>query len=305
MSLKVIACGPLCLLQDGGRLSRQRLGISPSGAVDIHAAAWANRLLGNAFGTALLEVTLGGLELEAKTDTWLALCGADIGATLDGERLPMWSRFRVNSGQRLKLGFARTGQRAYLAAAGGFSAVPVLGSVSTQVREQLGGLSGNGRPLAVEDELECGVENVRFDQAASVPWLYQPDYREVPLLRVLPGPDPFTKQQRQVFFDQPWQVSPQSDRMGVRLRGEALSAPRRQWSLGVVNGAIQVPADGQPIILLADRQTMGGYPLLGVLHPLDLGRLAQCSAHSRVRFVEARVDQAQADLRAFLRFFSG
>ncbi len=90
----------------------------------------------------------------------------------------------------------------------------------------------------------------------------------------------------------------------MRLRGEALGAPRRQWSLGIVEGAIQVPPDGQPIILLADRQTMGGYPLLGVLHPLDIGRLAQCPAHSEVRFVEASVEQAQADLRAFLRFFA-
>jgi allophanate hydrolase subunit 2 len=92
--------------------------------------------------------------------------------------------------------------------------------------------------------------------------------------------------------------------MGVRLRGEALSAPRRQWSLGIVEGAIQVPPDGQPILLLADRQTMGGYPLLGVLHPLDIGRLAQGPAHSEVSFVPGSVEQAQADLRAFLGFFA-
>lgn len=304
MSLKVLACGPLCLLQDGGRHGWQGLGVSPGGPVDKHAAAWANRLLGNAPDAALLEIALGGAELEAQVDTWLALSGAELPLSLDGEPLPAWSRFRVRAGQRLKLGFARAGQRAYLAVAGGFRAEPVLGSVSTQTRERLGGLAGDGQPLAVGDVLACVADDARFMRGASVPWPYQPDYREVPILRVLPGPDAFSDEQSRAFFDQPWRISPQSDRMGVRLRGEALGAPCRQWSLGVVEGAIQVPPDGQPIILLADRQTMGGYPLLGVLHPLDIGRLAQCPAHSEVRFTEASVEQAQADLRAFLRFFA-
>ncbi|WP_447753023.1 5-oxoprolinase subunit C family protein [Pseudomonas nicosulfuronedens] len=304
MSLKVIACGPLCLLQDGGRQGWQHLGVSPAGAVDKHAAAWANRLLGNVQGAPLLEVALGGLDLEAQVDTWLALTGAELPATVDGEPLPAWSRFRVRKGQRLKLGFARTGQRAYLAAAGGFQATPVLGSVSTQTREKLGGPAGSGQPLALGDRLPCAADGERFARGASVPWPYRPDYREIPTLRVLPGPDTFGEDQQQAFFEQAWQVSPQSDRIGVRLRGEALNAPRRQWSLGIVEGAIQVPPDGQPIVLLADRQSMGGYPLLGVLHPLDIGRLAQCSAHSEVRFAPASVEQAQADLRAFLGFFS-
>ncbi|MCP1624891.1 biotin-dependent carboxyltransferase family protein [Pseudomonas nitroreducens] len=305
MSLKVIACGPQFLLQDGGRQGWQHLGVSPGGPVDIRAAAWANRLLGNTPGLPLLEIALGGAELEAQADTWLALTGAEPSATLEGEPLPGWSRFRVRAGQRLKLGFARAGQRAYLAAAGGFVAQPILGSVATQRRERLGGLAGNGESLVVGDLLTCAALGERFMHGASVPWPYRPDYRETPTLRVLPGPDAFSAEQRQVFFEQAWQVSPQSDRMGVRLRGEALSAPRRQWSLGVVEGAIQVPPDGQPIVLLADRQSMGGYPLLGVLHPLDIGRLAQCPAHSAVRFAPTSVEQAQADLRAFLRFFSG
>nr|WP_294978452.1 biotin-dependent carboxyltransferase family protein [uncultured Pseudomonas sp.] len=304
MSLTVIACGPLCLLQDGGRHGWQGLGVSPGGPVDRHAAAWANRLLGNGRDTPLLEIALGGVELDARSDTWLALTGAELPACLDGEPLPAWSRFRVRAGQRLKLGFARAGQRACLAVAGGFRVRAVLGSVSTHAREKLGGLSGDGQPLAVGDVLECADEGARFTQGASVPWSYRPDYREPPALRVLPGPDAFTAEQRQAFFRQPWRISPQSDRMGVRLRGEALEAPRRQWSLGVVDGAIQVPPDGQPIILLADRQSMGGYPVLGVLHPLDIGRLAQCPAHSEVRFAPASVEQAQADLRAFLRFFA-
>ncbi|MBD9632071.1 biotin-dependent carboxyltransferase family protein [Pseudomonas sp. PDM19] len=305
MSLKIMVCGLLCLLQDGGRRGWQHLGVSPGGPVDKHAAAWANRLLGNRPGVPLLEIALGGVELEVQADTWLALAGAELPATLDGKPLPGWSRFRVRAGQRLKLGFARTGQRGYLAAAGGFAAQPILGSVATQMREKLGGLAGKGQPLAADDLLECAAYGERFTRGASVPWPYRPDYREVPILRVLPGPDAFSGEQREAFFEQRWQVSPQSDRMGVRLRSEALNAPRRQWSLGVVEGAIQVPPDGQPIVLLADRQSMGGYPLLGVLHPLDIGRLAQCPAHSEVRFTPVSVERAQADLRTFLRFFCG
>ncbi|MFV3367770.1 biotin-dependent carboxyltransferase family protein [Pseudomonas sp. NY15435] len=305
MSLTVIACGPLCLLQDGGRQGWQHLGVSPAGPVDKQAAAWANRLLGNTPGVPLLEIALGGVELEVQADAWLALTGAELPAILDGEPVPGWSRFRVRVGQRLKLGFARAGQRAYLATAGGFHTEPILDSVATQTREKLGGLGGNGQPLTAGDVLQCAALGERIAGGASVPWPYRPDYRETPTLRVLPGPDAFSEKQRQAFFEQCWQVSPQSDRMGVRLRGEALSAPRRQWSLGILEGAIQVPPDGQPIVLLADRQTMGGYPLLGVLHPLDIGRLAQCPAHSEVRFVPASVEQAQADLRAFLRFFCG
>ncbi|MBO3275101.1 5-oxoprolinase subunit C family protein [Pseudomonas schmalbachii] len=303
--LRVLKAGPLSLLQDAGRHGWQHLGVSPSGPVDIHAAAWANRLLGNRRGAPLLEIALGGAELEAQVDTWLALTGAELPASLDGVALPGWSRFPVRAGQHLKLGFAASGQRGYLAAAGGFHASPVLGSVASQRREGLGGLHGDGRALAAGDLLPCVDAADAFERPASVSWSYRPDYRKAPTLRVLPGADEFPAEQRAAFFSQSWKISPQSDRMGVRLSGQPIAAPSRQWSLGVVAGAIQIPPDGQPIILQADRQTMGGYPLLGVLHPLDLARLAQCPAHGEVRFTEGSLEQAQADLRAFLRFFEG
>lgn len=299
--LRVRRAGPLSLLQDAGRHGWQHLGVSPCGPVDIHAAAWANRLLGNRWGTPLLEIALGGVELEAQTDTWLALTGAELPATLDEVELPGWSRFAVRAGQRLKLGFAAAGQRAYLAVAGGFQAEPVLGSVASQRREGLGGLQGDGRALAEGDLLPCA--SAVFQRAASVPWSYRPDYRKVPLLRVLPGADEFSVEQRAAFFGQTWKISPQSDRMGVRLSGDPVAAPPRQWSLGVVSGAIQIPPSGQPIILLADRQSMGGYPLLGVLHPLDLARLAQCPAHGEVHFVTGSLERAQVEMREFYQFF--
>ena len=301
--LRVLKPGPLSLLQDGGRHGWQHLGVSPAGPLDRQAAAWANRLLDNPWGTPLLEIALGGVELQSELDTWLALTGADVAATLEGRPLQPWSRFAIGAGQRLRLDYAHSGQRAYLAAAGGFRAPSTLGSVSAQAREGLGGLHGTGEPLRAGDLLAC--RPARFAGGLSVPWPYRPDYRATPLLRVITGGDAgsFTAEQLEGFFAQSWQLSPQSDRMGARLLGEALQPPRRQWSQGVTRGAIQVPADGQPIILQADHQTMGGYPILGWLHPLDQDRLAQCPPHHKLRFTPVSVADAQAELRTFYRFF--
>ena len=304
---EVVQPGPLSLLQDAGRLGWQHLGVSPAGPLDLHAAAWANHLLGNTWGAPLLEVALGGLQLHSRVDTWVAVCGAEVAVEVDGVHQANWSRFAVRAGQQLQLGYARSGQRAYLAVAGGFHGPTQLGSIATQQRDGLGGLHGDGRALQVGDWLPCAA--AQLPGVASVPWPYVPDYHCRPLLRVITGGDAlsFSEDQLQGFFAQPWQLSPQADRMGARLCGAALTvpdlAPARQWSQGVSTGAIQVPADGQPIILLADRQTMGGYPLLGWLHPLDLGRLAQCPAHHELRFTAVSLSDAQAELHEFYRFF--
>jgi biotin-dependent carboxylase-like uncharacterized protein len=295
--LRVIKPGPQSLLQDGGRLGWQHLGVSPAGPLDWHAAAWANYVLGNPWGTPLLEIALGDIELRAEVDTWVAVCGAQVPLSRDEQPQPLWTRLTLREGQHLRVGFARSGQRAYLAVAGGFIAEPVLGSVSVQLRE------GLGVALQAGDTLVC--HSSHFSHAASVPSRYIADYSCPALLRVITGGDApsFEEDQLQGFFAQFWQLSPHSDRMGARLLGEALQPPVRQWSLGVGRGAIQVPPDGQPIILQADHQTMGGYPLLGWLHPLDQGRLAQCPAHHPLRFTPISISDAQAELREFYRFF--
>lgn len=303
--LWVLSPGPLSLLQDGGRHGWRHLGVPAGGPLDRHAAAWANRLLGNAVEAPLIEIALGGVELEARVDTWLALTGAEADVELDGAPLPAWSRFAVRRGQHLRIGFACSGQRLYLATAGGFHAVPVLGSVATQVREGLGGLDGAGSALKSGDLLRCSPASLHGRR--SVPWRFRPDYRLPPRLRVIFGGDAeaFGAAQREALLQHSWQLSPQSDRMGARLLGEPIVAPRRQWSLGVMPGCVQVPPDGQPIILQADCQTMGGYPILGWLYPRDLWRLAQCPANQPVQFSAGSVAEAQAELRQFRSFFAG
>lgn len=304
---EVLQPGPLSLLQDGGRHAVQHLGVSPSGPLDLQAAAWANRLLGNRWGSALLEVALGGLSLRCLGDTWVALCGADVPVSLDGMPRLNWSCFAVRTGQQLQLGQARSGQRAYLAVPGGFRVTAQLGSVATQQREGLGGLRGDGSPLRAGDRLSCsGRQRVR---GQSVPAQFQPDYRQQPTLRLIVGGDAmnFAEHELNGFFAHRWRVSPHSDRMGCRLYGAPLVLPAlpaaREWSQGVSTGAMQIPPDGQPIVLLADRQSMGGYPLIGWVHPLDLGLLAQCPAHHGVQFTPLSLAAAQAELQGFYRFF--
>lgn len=302
---QVVQPGVLSLVQDAGRFGWQHLGVSPSGPVDRQAAAWANHLLGNPWGTAVLEVALGGLQLKAKVDTWVAVCGADLPIHCGDYPQALWSSFAVRQGTLLSLGFARTGQRAFLAVAGGFQTTSVLGSRACQRREGLGGVEGRGQPLQAGDWLPCA--EAHRPRPVSVPWAYQPDYAREPNLRVIPasGLPEFSSEAWAQLLGQPWRVSPRSDRMGIGLQGEPLSLAKRQWSLGVVEGAIQVPPDGQPIVLMADRQTMGGYPLLGWVHPLDLGRLAQCPPQHVLRFQSITLAEAQQQLRQFYQFFRG
>lgn len=237
--LRVVKAGPQSLLQDDGRRGWQHLGVSPGGPLDRQAAAWANRLLGNPWGAPLLEIAFGGLVLECTVEaTWLALTGARLALTVDGRECLPWSRFRVRRGQRIELGFAEAGQRAYLACAGGFRAKPVLGSIACQVRDGLGGLRGDGRILAEGDCLPCVEAGAACPWDASVPWRFQPDYRQQRPLRVLLGGDAaaFDAASRRAFFASAWRISPRSDRMGVRLAGEPLRAHRapgrRVWWRG-------------------------------------------------------------------------
>lgn len=308
MGLRVVRPGPLTLLQDGGRAEWQHLGVSPSGPADWQAAAWANRLLGNAPTAALLEINLGPLSLQVEQRCWVALCGAQMVARVDGVCRPNWSRWLLQPGQRLDIAPAAVGLRGYLAIQGGFQGTPILGSVATHVREGLGGLGGHGRPLQVGDVLKAGFSKVEWVRGAGVPGRFIPDYAKPPVVRVILGGDSrhFRTDVRTQFLQQPWQVDRRTDRMGIRLRGEPLQAPPvRSWSLGVATGTLQVPADGLPIILSADRQTMGGYPILGWVHPRDLWRLTQSPPGQALSFRAVSLAEVQQEMRCFYQFFAG
>lgn len=275
-ALIVEKAGSQASVQDGGRSGVRHLGLTQGGALDWLAQHWANWMLGNALNAAVVEITLGGLHLECQGEGWLALAGADLGATLDEQPLQVWRPFKVAAGQRLRFASPRLGARAYLAVPGGVQAPLLAGSCATVQREGVGGLDGQGSALRVGDRLAWAGEPaaVRAVPVAWIPDLLGPAHLELILGAQAGG---FTGQSLFDVFNQSWTVDARSDRMGLRLTGE----PLRYTGPGLISegiplGAVQVPPDGQPIILLNDRQTIGGYPRLGALSPLAVARLAQC-----------------------------
>lgn len=307
--LRVERAGPLATLQDAGRFGVRRLGVTQGGPADLHAWAWANHLLGNDWGTAALEITLGGLTLVAEGATSLALAGADLGATLDDGPLPSWGRFHVEPGQTLRFGSPVSGLRTYLAVPGGFLAEPILGSVACVSREGLGGHDGRGGKLQQGDTLEFHGGHRDGDDLPDVPSASQrPDYSLPARLALVPGAQIADFDGASLFaaFNRAWHVDDRADRMGVRLNGPHLHCREASMiSEGIGLGAVQVPPDGQPIALLNDRQTIGGYPRLGALTPLACARLAQCQPGQEVHLVAQSLGAAQAAHRRFLQQFGG
>ena len=294
---------PLIQLQDSGPFSIRQLGVTQGGATDWISMFWANWLLGNPLDAAVIEITLGSFSLIAQQDACLALAGADLGASLDGQPLQPWRSFLVRRGQRLAFSQPVVGARAYLAAPGGFDAAPTLGSKSTVYREGLGGLHGSGLGLTMGDRL-CWSSTSPAPRELEATRI--PDLSPAKPLETVLGAQiaDFAGQSLFDVFNSPWQLDSRADRMGVRLLGPALHYQGKALiSEGIPLGAIQVPPDGQPIVLLNDRQTIGGYPRLGALTPHSLARLAQCVPGTRVRFSPVLQERAQDQhLRMFAQW---
>ncbi|MDW9405858.1 5-oxoprolinase/urea amidolyase family protein [Pseudomonas soli] len=304
--LRIEASTALCQLQDGGRFGVRHLGVTQGGALDWVAMRWANWLLGNALDSAVVEVALGGFSVVAEEDCMLALAGADLDAQVDGQAVVPWTSFNLGRGQQLTLRQPRQGVRAYLAAPGGLVGESVLGSCATVVREELGGVDGQGRGLVKGEVLQAagaitgqvGAPNRR----SHVPETLRPVYADKPVLDLVMGAQIGDFSGTSLFeaFNRDWTLDSRADRMGIRLLGPQLvyqGAP--MISEGIPLGAVQVPPDGQPIVLLNDRQTIGGYPRLGALTPLALAQLAQCMPGSAVRFRAVVQDLAWTELKAY------
>jgi biotin-dependent carboxylase-like uncharacterized protein len=262
--------------------------------------AWANALLGNALDAAVIEVALGGLSLHVQQDAWLAIAGADLAATLDGQPIGPWTAFQVRQGQSLEFHRPVAGSRAYLAAPGGFDSPLCLGSRSTVMRDGLGGLDGKGSALAAGDRLSFQGQ---LAMPARIATQIPPDISPAAPLQVVLGAQiaGFCGQSLFDFFNQPWQVDVRGDRMGMRMLGPQLRyLGNGLISEGIPLGAIQVPPDGQPIILLNDRQTIGGYPRLGALTPASIARLAQAQPGDRLCFIPTLQGTAQKEHLALL-----
>jgi KipI family sensor histidine kinase inhibitor len=279
-ALTVVRAGALTTLQDAGRPGWAHLGVPHSGALDPDAAALANRLVGNPAEATVLETTLDGVSLRSTTDVVVAVTGAPAAITVGGRPAPWGVPVTVRAGEVIDIGAAVTGVRSYLAVAGGLTAPPVLGSRSTDV------LSGLGRPpLAVGDDLAVGA---RFGPVAAVDFTVARRSTEPVVLRLTFGPrdDWFDEGSLTTLRTSVYTVSATSNRIGMRLTGPPLARThtRELESEGMVLGAVQIPPDGHPVIMLADHPTTGGYPVVGVVDAHDISALAQARPGTRVRF---------------------
>ena len=271
MTLHILQAGPLLTIQDHGRHYWRRWGVPASGALDPVAHQIANRLVGNPGTAATLELQAGSCRLQSTLTTVAALTGADVTPTLDGEPIPLWHAFLWRAGAILECGRCVQGARTYLACAGGIPIQPQLGSRSTLINGPFEGLLQ--RPLKTGDTLPIFAGNIALTGRA---WQNPPSYVQNVCIRFIPGPHYsfFAAINNPAQFQ--WQVSVSSNRMGLRLSGSSLNSfPGSIHSRGIIPGTIQVPADGQPIIGLADAQVTGGYPILGVVIYADLTLLAQ------------------------------
>lgn len=294
--LDVLAAGPLLTVQDTGRWGVHALGIGTAGAMDVFAARVANLLLGNSGAAPVLEITAGAARLQAVRGGVFALSGADLEASVDGAEIPLCSPFVIEAGQVLRFGRARRGWRACLAVAGGFEAETLFGSAATDLRGGFGG--HHGRALARGDRVGFAgpLQPPRVPRGMGTP-LAHPDHATDRALRLVAAPAlaSLGDADRDLLFASGLRVSRDADRMGVRLEpalGDAATLAQ-QLSAAVCFGAVQLPPDGKAIILGADRQTTGGYPLAGVVAGVDHWRVAQARPGDSLVFREVSVEQAQ------------
>ncbi|MDF2176669.1 biotin-dependent carboxyltransferase family protein [Aliiglaciecola sp. CAU 1673] len=282
-AFEVLDGGLFSIVVDKGRFGFAHLGLTQGGPMDPFAYRWANRLLENNDHAQALEVSLGGLTLQARIQTRLCVTGAVVEVSVNGQPQALWQSFSVQEGDTIKLGRTRQGVRSYVAVSGGFCVAPQFGSATTVVREGIGGLHGN--KLKKGDMLPAREDKQRAGWM--LPPAHHPHYGQGLLLRLVPGYQyaNFNQEQKQAFFTHSYRISSQADRMGYRLKGEAIAHDFKSlWSEGICLGAVQLPGDGQPIVLLHDRQTIGGYPKLGAVLSLDCARLSQCLHGTEVQF---------------------
>lgn len=293
--MEILSPGLLTTVQDAGRFGYQAYGVSPAGPMDQRAFRLANLLVGNTEKEAALELCAAGPEIRMNTSSVIALCGADFGLKIDGKECPSYAAVPVKAGQVISFTPCRRGRYGVLAFAGGILVPKVMGSRSTLIKNQLGGM--DGRKLKTGDTLGLGRSPLTdLSERRLVPEVPAAK-EEAVTLRVVKGPqdDMFTRESLRYFFHHGAVVTDSCDRQGARLASKPLqfAGAKDIVSDGISFGAIQVPGDGQPIILLADRQTTGGYCKLGTVISVDLPKAGQLCPGQKVRFIEVSPETAE------------
>ena len=298
--ITVLKPGFFSTIQDQGRWGYQAFGMPVAGAMDRYAFRIANLLAGNKPEAAVIEMSMLGAAFKFDERQIVAICGADMQAELNGERIANWTSFAVPKGSELRLDYAPAGFRAYLAVRGGIDVPCVLGSRSTYTPAKIGGLEG--RALQAGDVLDVGNDFEPDARPRSVSVQDIPAYDQYITLRVLLGPqdDMFPPEAIAAFFDSEYLITDEADRVGYRLQGPKLT--HRDTAVIISDalpmGAIQIPAHGMPIIMMADRQTTGGYAKIGAVIGPDLSRLAQARPGDRVKMKKINENEAIDALRS-------
>ena len=292
MKLEIITPGALTSVQDLGRWGFQAIGMPVSGAMDAPALTRGNILLGNDQGAAGLEITMNGPSIKFDGDGAVAITGADISPMLNAKPVNNWEVIAVKSGDVLSFGGLRKGLRAYLCVSGGIDVPLVMGSRSTYMKAGIGG--HEGRKLQKGDVLSTGTPG-SFKPGMICPEHLRPDYDAFPLRTVLgPQDDYITPEGVRTFLETEYRISPSSDRMGSRMEADTIIKHVKGSDIisdAIPMGAVQIPGQGVPIVMMADRQTTGGYVKIGVVHALDVARLSQFMPGSRVRFTAITQEQ--------------
>ncbi len=290
-------------IQDAGRRGFSDIGLTQSGAMDEMAFGYANFLVGNTFNTPTVEIALGGTILKVQSEMCIAICGATMHPKLNDHTIGLWQVHQLKKGDTLSFGFASEGQFAYLAVAGGFQTPHLYGSFSTSVKEGLGGIEG--RKLKAGDQLPTSGARCPMDRR-KLEKQFIPHYPDEITLRLVKGYQEamFDASSQETFFNSVYTFKGEGDRMGYRLSGaKVVPSATGILSEPICYGAVQIPSHGEPIVLLKERQTIGGYPKIGSVIAVDCFKLAQLRAGGKVRFKEVSLDEARATTLAFYRFF--
>lgn len=301
--IKILKSSPFTTLQDSGRRGFQFIGITTSGAADEYAYNYANKILSNSYGTNALEILWGGLKIQSYVNSYFVITGANFNATLNGKKIENWQSYKIKYGDVLEF-FAKTsGQIAYLCFKDGFKVKKELASVSSCIKDEIGGLNSEVF-IKKGDFLKCKEFN--SFQKRVLASKYIPIYKDELTLRVIESyqNDFFSSIEKEKFYNTTYTISKEFNKMGCKLKGEKIEAKKSDIiSEGIAFGSIQIPKDGEPIILLKERQTIGGYPKFGVVIAIDCFKLAQMATNGKVKFEKIELKEAQKKLKKLTSLF--
>ena len=304
--MKILNPGMYTTIQDLGRYNYQKSGMSVAGAMDLFSLRVANILVGNNDSEACFEATLMGPEIQFSGDALIAVTGGDLEPKINNKALDMWSGVKVSGGDILSFGTLKSGCRSYIAIAHGIDVPDVMGSKSTYVKGKVGGFYG--RILKADDEIKIvTAEQDNFTGIIKIPTEFIPTYKKENILRVVMGPqdDYFTKDGINTFSDSSYEVTKEADRMGYRLSGPKIShkVGADIISDAVTMGSVQVPGHGEPIIMMADRQTTGGYTKIATVITPDINIVGQLKRGDSIKFKSIDIEEAHKIYKKYMKDF--